>query len=146
MPIPATIAFILPEGTIYYGEKEYRWAAEEIQKAASVAPTHEAYALLGRCFMDWEGHGDQAVEMFREALHHGESAEVRGIFLARVLQERGQLAEAVEQMERSIAVEADESIRKRREFQLREWRNRGGAPGVETVTQDRKKERGHRAS
>jgi len=107
-------------GMIYYREKEYKWAAEELQKSANVLPTFEVLVLLGKCLADWGGRHEQANEAFSHALDYGDSPEVRCL-LALSLHEQGQTDEAKEYMRQSIDLETDESIRKKRQCYLSQW-------------------------
>ncbi len=104
---------------IYYREKDYKWAVEELCHSAQVMPTFDIHLLEGRCFADWD-KPQEAAQAFTAALQYGDSAELRYL-LAKSLWRLGQAREARRHMRCSIALESDKAIRNERRNELHGW-------------------------
>ena len=122
---PGSAQVHFTKGLIYYREKEYKWAAEDLQKSADVMPSRDVYSLLGRCFAEWRDQHEQAVAMFRQAFPYGENAELHYL-LACSLRELGQCGEACEHLQKSLELETDQSLIQERRDRLNQWQDASG--------------------
>lgn len=109
-------------GRIYYREKEFKWAIAELEAAVGVAPDAPTLVLLARCFMEGRQEHERAAALLAQALALGETAEIHAL-LARCDWSRGRQDAALQKLDRAIALEPDESIRRKYEYLLTLWKN-----------------------
>jgi tetratricopeptide (TPR) repeat protein len=117
--VPGSAKAHQARGLIYFRNQSYSFAIHEFKKAASVAPNREVCHLLGQVHERQQQH-PEAIAAYRAALAFGEDPLIMD-HLARLLKEAGRPSEAVQHLRRAAELEADESIRRRRQALAERW-------------------------
>jgi serine/threonine protein kinase len=114
-------------GIIYFRNRSYRFAIEELETVSQIAPTAETWDLIGQSHMQLPDQHDEAIHAYSKALElHEDPCTLDR--LARAYHAAGKPDEALKRLRQSIALESDESLRERRKALLKEWTGDGVSP------------------
>ena len=122
---PGAVDVHRAKGVLFFRNRSYRFAIEELEKVARGFPTAEVFHYLGQSYAAWNRQLDKATAMFRQSITLEETPSAYD-HLARTLWDSGDSAAAVDAMQRAVTLEPDESLRQRRQHCLNDWLSDSG--------------------